>query len=63
MSLLPNLQGKYGNLDEHDRQQNELAVSHGGRILSAYNLPDNQRLWIITEHDRSVTTLLLPEDY
>ncbi len=42
---------------------NAEALSTGGRLLSAYALPDGTRLWIITEADRSATTLLRPEEY
>jgi len=56
-------QGDWGDLDEHDRQANEQALSNGTRLLSAYTLPDSTRIWVITEADRSATTLLLPEEY
>jgi hypothetical protein len=46
-----------------DKAANEAAVEHGFRILSAYRLADDTRIWIITEADRSVTTILLPEEY
>jgi hypothetical protein len=55
--------GDWGDLDADDRRRNDDAVTDGGRILSAYSLSDGLRLWIITEADRSVTTLLLPEEY
>ena len=55
--------GDWGNLDEHDRQQNELALKDGFRLLSAYADRNGIKFWIITEADRSVTTVLLPEDY
>jgi len=61
--LAPHVQGDWGDLDEHDRHLNDLALSAGERLLSAYSLPDATRLWIITEADRSATTLLLPGDY
>jgi hypothetical protein len=55
--------GDWGDLDAHDRRENEIAVRRGGlRILSAYQL-DGTRFWIITESDRSVTTILLPDEY
>lgn len=56
-------QGDWGELDEHDRQANEQALTDGIRLLSAYALPDSTRIWVITEADRSATTLLLPEEY
>jgi hypothetical protein len=55
--------GDWGELDEHDRQENELSLKHGFRILSAYHLNNGTKLWIITEADRSATTLLLPSEY
>jgi hypothetical protein len=55
--------GDWGELDEEDRQENELSVANGFRILSAYRLRDDTRIWIITEADRSSTTILLPEEY
>lgn len=55
--------GDWGQLDEHDLRANEQAVREGQRILSAYSTKNGVRLWIITEWDRSVTTLLLPSEY
>jgi hypothetical protein len=43
--------------------KNELSLREGFRLLSAYTLTTGVRLWIITEADRSATTLLLPEEY
>jgi len=40
-----------------------LSLKHGFRLLSSYQLTDTEKIWIITEADRSVTTLLLPEEY
>ena len=45
-----------------DAKQNEFALKHGDRLFSAYGTGEN-RFWIITERDRSVTTVLMPEDY
>jgi len=61
--LARHVTGDWGDLDEHDRRENEFAVEHGFRILSAYTLSSGTRIWIITEADRSVTTLLLPSEY
>jgi hypothetical protein len=55
--------GDWGELEEEDKQENELSVEEGFRILSAYTLSDDTRIWIITEADRSATTLLLPSEY
>jgi hypothetical protein len=57
------LRGDWGDLDRHDRQENENALLHGDRILSAYRLPDGVKIWIITEADRASTCVLLPDDY
>ena len=57
------VRGDWGDLDDHDRQENERALTAGTRLLSSYVLEDDTRLWIITEADRSATTLLLPEEY
>jgi hypothetical protein len=54
--------GDWGDLCAFDRRQNEIALRDGYRILSSYEVPAG-RVWIITEADRSVTTILLPEDY
>jgi hypothetical protein len=54
---------EWGDLDEDDRKENEYGLEHGFRLLSAYKTNAGDRLWIITEADRSVTTLLLPEEY
>jgi hypothetical protein len=55
--------GDWGELDEHDRKANEYAVENGLRVLSAYTLSSGERIWIITEADRSSTCILLPEEY
>lgn len=55
--------GDWGELDEHDRQENEFSVANGFRILSAYTLQTGTKIWIITEANRSATTLLLPSEY
>ena len=56
--------GDWGDLDAHDKQVNEEAIADGNRIFSAYVLPKTQqKLWVITEADRSSTTILLPDEY
>lgn len=55
--------GDWGELDEEDKRENELSLREGYRLLSAYRLRTGEKLWIITEADRSVTTLLLPDEY
>lgn len=54
--------GDFGEVDAEDAAQNERAIRHGYRILSAYTLKGGVRLWIITEADRAVTTLLLSHE-
>lgn len=54
--------GDFGQLGEDDREANEYAIEHGYRVMSVYDLPCGT-VWVITEHDRSVTTVLLPSDY
>jgi len=55
--------GSWGNVCPEDARANDRAVVHGDRILSAYDTPLGKTVWIITEADRSATTLLLPDDY
>jgi len=55
--------GDWGELCEEDRQANEQALAHGGRLFSVYHDRNGAKFYIITECDRSVTTVLLPEDY
>ncbi|MGE5474805.1 MAG: hypothetical protein ACM3UU_11350 [Ignavibacteriales bacterium] len=55
--------GDWGDLCEEDKKENELALNEGFRILSAYKSANGKKFWIITEADRSVTTVLLPEEY
>lgn len=57
------LQGDWGDLCDADRRANDAALRNGDRLLSSYAVSPTQKLWIITEYDRSVTTLLLPDEY
>jgi len=61
--LAKHVHGDWDELDEQDRLQNELAVLLGLRVLSSYALPDGKKIWVITEADRSATTILLPGEY
>ena len=61
--LLRHVAGDWSELDEHDRRENKLSVEKGFRILSAYTLDTGEKVWVITEADRSVTTILLPSEY
>ena len=60
--LSRHVRGDWGDLTEADKQENELSVKEGFRILSAYG-KGKTRLWIITEADRSATTILRPDEY
>lgn len=65
-SLQSYIRCDWGDLCEDDREQNDMAVKNGDdRILAAYIPQDypNQKIWIITEWDRSVTTILFPSEY
>ena len=57
--------GDFGHISHDDRQANEHAIEHGGRILSSYQLETVSTLcvWVITEADRSSTCVLMPDDY
>jgi hypothetical protein len=68
LSLQRHLNGDWGDVDSEDQQTNNRAVTEEERILSAYNddrFPKNSvaTIWIITEADRSVTTILFPDEY
>lgn len=62
-SLVRHASGDWGELDEHDRNENEIALNQDLRLFSVYLDRAGTKFYIITEHDRSVTTILLPEDY
>lgn len=55
--------GDWGELCDDDRRENERSVTDNCRLLSTYTLDDGTKIWIITEADRSSTTILLPEEY
>jgi hypothetical protein len=61
--------GSWGDLDTGDRRLNDEAIAHEGdldkqsRVFSSYRTHDNEKVWVITEWDRSVTTILLPNEY
>lgn len=61
--LMRHCQGDYGDVDQEDWQANDEAVKDGGRILSAYTLKSGERIWIITEADRSSSCVMRPDDY
>jgi hypothetical protein len=53
----------WGEISEDDVNENELSLREGFRLLSAYRTIKGQKIWIITEADRSATTILLPSEY
>ena len=55
--------GDWSEMSDEDKRENEFSVDKELRIFSAYHLSDGTRIWIITEADRSATTLLLPSEY
>lgn len=61
--LARHVTGDWGDLCDEDKLANDHAVMDGSRILSAYTISPNHRIWIISESDRSSSTLLLPEEY
>lgn len=62
--LYRHLSGDWGDLDDSDRRLNDAALQSGeDRLMSSYQVAPDVKLWIITEWDRSVTTLLLPDEY
>jgi hypothetical protein len=63
-ALARHARGDWGELCEEDRDANEMAVTYGGRVVSVYRAEGSgERFYVITEADRSVTTLLLPDEY
>jgi len=61
-ALYRHLRGDWGDCCEEDKKANDEALRHGGRIFSVYH-HQKIKFWVITEADRSATTLLLPEEY
>lgn len=62
-ALVRHLRGDWGDVEEEDWKANNWAVNNDERVLSAYHSSDGVKFWIITEADRSKTTVLLPKDY
>ena len=62
-SLTRHRSGDWGNLTDEDKQENELSLKEGYRLLSAYEAEGLHKIWIITEADRSATTILFPDEY
>jgi hypothetical protein len=56
--------GDWGEVDAHDRMENNLALEQGSRLMSVYTLSiTGAKIWVITGADRSSTCILLPEEY
>jgi hypothetical protein len=55
--------GDWGEIGNEDKAENEYSLQHGFRILSSYITPVGERLWVITEADRSSTIMIRPEEY
>lgn len=62
-SLARHLSGDWGELCQEDRQENEFSLNNNLRLFSAYKDDSLPKIWIITEADRSATTVLFPEEY
>lgn len=61
--ILRHQSGDWGEVPKEDKEENERSLQHGWRLLSAYRTTKGVKLWVITEADRSATTILLPEEY
>ena len=61
--LSRHVHGDWGDLCEEDRRENQFSLERGFRLLSSYRTLADAKLYVITEADRSVTTILLPEEY
>jgi hypothetical protein len=61
--LRRHLSGDWGELSEEDKKANEHAVKHGDRILSSYKTESGEKLWVLTEADRSSTCVMTPGEY
>jgi hypothetical protein len=62
-ALRRHLTGDWGDVCDEDKRANDAALKIGSRLMSSYHLSTGVKIWIITEADRSSTTLLLPEEY
>lgn len=62
VALMRHASGDWGEVCDEDKQANEQALINGDRLLSAYDVM-GKRIWIITEYDRSLTTILFPDEY
>ncbi len=63
VALKRHLNGDWGDCCSEDRLANDQALESGGRLFSVYHTEDQQKFWIITEADYTLTTVLMPDDY
>ena len=63
MAFGRHLSGDWGEVCREDWIANELSLKEGTRLFSVYNAANGTRFWVITEADRSATTVLLPDEY
>lgn len=61
--LLRHCSGDWSDMDADDQQANAIAIKAGSRLFASYDVTEHDRIWLITEADRSSTTLLLPSEY
>ena len=61
--LSRHIRGDWGDLPREDKDENQLSLEKGFRLLSSYRTTAGDKIWVITEADRSHTTLLLPDEY
>ncbi len=61
--LSRHVSGDWGELPQEDKDENQLSLTKGFRLLSSYRTSAGDKIWVITEADRSHTTLLLPDEY
>ncbi len=62
-AIIRHAHGDWGDVCDDDKEANDCALEEGSRLLSYYTTASGVKFWIITEADRSATTVLLPEDY
>jgi len=62
-AMFRHAKGDWGEVNDEDKASNDAALVDGDRLVSAYTATNGTKFWIITECDRSVTTVLLPEEY
>ena len=63
VAVIRHSQGDWGDLGDEDCKSNDEAIAHQMRLFSQYKTSDGTKFWIITEWDRSCTTILLPNEY